>query len=65
MGSNDFCQNDPRKVCTDIISYVKYLRDGMGVRMLCVESLLQVTLSFEQITKQYIYVIQILFNIIC
>lgn len=32
MGSNDFCQNDPRKVCTDIISYAKYLRDGMGVR---------------------------------
>ena len=32
MGSNDFCQNYPGKLCTDIISYVKYLRDGMGVR---------------------------------
>ena len=32
MGSNDLCQNDLRKVCTDIISYVQYLRDGVCIR---------------------------------
>ncbi|XP_062592629.1 uncharacterized protein LOC134254083 [Saccostrea cucullata] len=41
MGENDLCQTKPRKVCTDIISYAQYLRDGVGVRTVIIGQLLR------------------------
>ena len=34
LGGNDLCQNNPHKVCTDIVSYVQYLRAGVRLGLL-------------------------------
>ena len=35
------CQNNPHKVCTDIVSYVQYLRAGVGIGIVNVGHLLR------------------------
>ncbi|XP_062571148.1 uncharacterized protein LOC134233175 [Saccostrea cucullata] len=41
MGSNDLSLNNPQKVCTDLISYAQYLRDGVGIKTVIVGQLLR------------------------
>ena len=41
LGGNDLCQNNPHKVCTDIVSYVQYLRAGVGIGIVIVGQLLR------------------------
>ena len=35
------CQNNPHKICTDIVSYVQYLRAGVGIGIVNVGHLLR------------------------
>lgn len=41
MGGNDLCKRPPGKVVTDILSYAKFLHDGVGIRHVIVGQLLQ------------------------
>lgn len=41
MGGNDLCRGKPGKVITDILSYARYLHDGVGVKQVIVGQLLR------------------------
>lgn len=40
MGGKDLCKRPPRKVVMDILSYAKFLHDGVGIRHVIVGQLL-------------------------